>query len=65
MLAVAIAAAAAVLITFVFTTLIHEPASMFTLLGVVALSVALEFAWRRSNTATPAHPRSGTEAMRQ
>jgi amino acid transporter len=46
-LAVAIAASGAVLITFVFTTLIHEPASMFTLLGVVVLSVVLEFGWER------------------
>ena len=52
-LAVAVTASAAVLITFVFTTLIHEPASIVTLLAIVALSVALDFAWKRLRTAAP------------
>jgi amino acid transporter len=46
-LALAIAAAAVVLVTFVFTTLIHEPASIITLLGVFVLSAALDFGWKR------------------
>jgi amino acid transporter len=46
-LALAIAAAAVVLVTFVFTTLIHEPASIITLLGVFVLSTALDFGWKR------------------
>jgi predicted tellurium resistance membrane protein TerC len=46
-LAIAIAAAAVVLVTFVFTTLIHEPASIITLLGVFVLSIALDFGWKR------------------
>src|SRR6185437_550339 len=37
-----------VLVTFVFTTLIHEPASLVTLLVIVALSMALDMAWKRS-----------------
>jgi amino acid transporter len=45
-LVVAIAAAAVVLVTFVFTTLIHEPASIVTLLVILALSVALDFGWK-------------------
>jgi amino acid transporter len=47
-LALAIAAAAVVLITFIFTTLIHEPASILTLAGVLVLSIALDYGWKRS-----------------
>jgi amino acid transporter len=47
-LAVAIAAAGAVLLTFIFTTLIHEPASMVTLLAILLLSVGLDFGWKRT-----------------
>jgi hypothetical protein len=43
-----LAAAAVVLVTFVFTTLIHEPASIFTLPGVLVLSFALDYGWKRS-----------------
>ena len=46
-LALAIGAAAVVLVTFVFTTLIHEPASIITLLGVLVLSIGLDFGWKR------------------
>jgi hypothetical protein len=46
-LALAIGASAVVLVTFVFTTLIHEPASVITLLGVLVLSIALDFGWKR------------------
>jgi hypothetical protein len=31
----------------VFTTLIHEPASMVALLVILVLSVALDFGWKR------------------
>jgi nitrogen fixation/metabolism regulation signal transduction histidine kinase len=41
MLVLAIVAAGAVFVTFVFTTLIHEPASIVTLLAIVALSIGL------------------------
>ena len=40
MLILAIVAAGAVFVTFVFTTLIHEPASIATLAGILLLSVA-------------------------
>ncbi len=46
-LTVAIGAAAVVLLTFVFTTLIHEPASIVTLLAIVALGVGLDLWWKR------------------
>ena len=46
MLILAIVAAGAVFVTFVFTTLIHEPASIVTLLGIVVLSVALDYGWK-------------------
>ena len=49
-LVLAIVAAAAVFVTFVFTTLIHEPASMVTLLGV--LVAASHWTWAGS-TSTP------------
>ena len=46
-LAAAIVAAGVVLLTFVFTTLVHEPASMITLLAILVLSVALDVGWKR------------------
>ena len=46
----AIVAAGAVLVTFVFTTLIHEPASMATLAGILVLGVALDFGWKRKRS---------------
>ena len=54
-LTVAIVAAGGVLLTFIFTTLIHEPASMVTLAAVVALSVAVDFAWKRLRTNRVGH----------
>ncbi|HEX5301716.1 MAG TPA: hypothetical protein VFW50_32475 [Streptosporangiaceae bacterium] len=52
-LILAIVAAGAVLVTFVFTTLIHEPASIVTLLVILALSIGLDYGWKRSH---PSHP---------
>jgi amino acid transporter len=46
MLILAIVAAGAVFVTFVFTTLIHEPASIITLAGILLLSVALDYGWK-------------------
>jgi hypothetical protein len=45
--------AGAVFVTFVFTALIHEPASIATLTGILVLSVALDYGWKRSH---PSHP---------
>ena len=53
MLVLAIVAAGAVFVTFVFTTLIHEPASIATLAGILQLSVALDYGWKRSRPSGP------------
>ena len=53
MLVLAIVAAGAVLVTFVFTTLIHEPASIATLLGILVLSIGLDYGWKRSRPSSP------------
>ena len=45
-LVLAIAAAGAVFVTFVFTTLIHEPASIAALLGILVLRVAQDLGWK-------------------
>ena len=47
-LVIAIAASGVVLVTFVFTTLIHEPASIVTLLAIVLLGIGLDFGWKRT-----------------
>jgi amino acid transporter len=52
-LILAIVAAGAVFVTFVFTTLIHEPASIVTLLVILLLSIGLDYGWKRSR---PSHP---------
>src|SRR5262249_33509025 len=46
-LALAMGAAVVVRVTFVFTALTHEPASIITILGVLVLSIALDFGWKR------------------
>jgi hypothetical protein len=43
---VLLAGVGAVFVTFVFTTLIHEPASIATLAGILVLSVALDYGWK-------------------
>ncbi len=58
-LILAIAAAAAVFVTFVFTTLIHEPASIITLLAIVVLGIGLDYGWKRSHPASPAQVQVG------
>ena len=51
LLALAVGSAGIVLVTFVFTTLIHEPASIVTLVVIVALGVALDFGWKHRRSA--------------
>jgi amino acid transporter len=58
-LILAIVAAAAVFVTFVFTTLIHEPASIVTLLAVLVLSVGLDYGWKRGHPAGPVQVQVG------
>src|SRR5215813_12025702 len=36
------------IITFIFTTLIHEPASIVTLPGVFVLSIGLDYGWKQT-----------------
>ena len=52
-LVLAIAAAGAVFVTFVFTPLIHEPASIITLAGILLLSVALGYGWKHFRDTRP------------
>ncbi len=47
MLWLAIMTAAVVLVSFVFTTLIKEPASIATLAGILALAIGLDRWWKR------------------
>jgi amino acid transporter len=54
-LALALAVTAITLLTFVFTTLIQEPASIVTLAAIVLLSFGLDEAWRRRRAATAKH----------
>jgi amino acid transporter len=43
----AVLAAGAVLVTFVFTDLIHQPASIVTLVGILVVSILLDLGWKR------------------
>jgi amino acid transporter len=45
-LILAIVAAGGVFVTFVFTSLIHEPASVATLLAILLISILLDFGWK-------------------
>ena len=51
MLVLAMVAAGAVFVTFVFTTLMHEPASIATLAGILVLSVTLDNGWKHFRAA--------------
>ena len=51
----------AVLVSFVFTSLVHEPATMWTIAGILGLSVTLDLVWKRSRgplTTAPATERT-------
>jgi amino acid transporter len=65
-LLLALAAVAVTLATFTVTTLIHEPASMITLAGILAASVILDVAWsrRRSRLAGPGSDATTTPSPR-
>jgi amino acid transporter len=47
MLGLGIATTVVVLLAFTFTTLVEEPATAVTLVAILALSVALDLAWKR------------------
>jgi hypothetical protein len=40
-------------------TLIHEPASIITLAGILVLSIALDYGWKRGHTGTPSQIQAG------
>ena len=61
-LTVAIVAAGGVLLTFVLTTLIHEPASMVTLGVILVLSAGLDFGWKRVRSDRTAQVQVGTRS---
>jgi amino acid transporter len=61
-LVAAVASAAIVLATFVFTTLIHEAASMVALLAIVVLSVALDLGWQWARARHAGSPPAGSTA---
>ena len=61
-LTLAIVAAGGVLVTFVFTTLIREPASMVTLVVILVLSVGLDFGWKRVRSDRTAQVQVGTRS---
>ena len=61
-LTVAIVAAGGVLLTFVFTTLIHEPASMVTLGVILVLSTGLDLGWKRVRSDRTAQVQVGTRS---
>jgi hypothetical protein len=50
-----------VLVTFIFTTLIHEPASIVTLVAILVVSAAIDFIWKRNLPATAPAPAAGAE----
>ena len=57
------------LVTFVLTTLIHETASIITLLVILGLSVALDLGWKRTEAgragpAATSAPAAGQPAAR-
>jgi hypothetical protein len=41
------------------TTLIHEPASIVTLAGILVLSVSLDYGWKRCRPSTPVPVQAG------
>jgi hypothetical protein len=49
----------AVFVMFVFTTLIHEPASIITLAGILVLSIGLDYGWKRGHTGAPSQIQVG------
>ena len=55
-LGLALATTSVTLVTFVFTTLIQEPASIATLVLIVAVSIGLDEGWRRRRGRQPDAP---------
>jgi len=58
-LTLAIAAAGAVFLTFLFTDLIHEPAALATMLGILAFSVLIDLGWKHRHAGEAQHVQLG------
>jgi amino acid transporter len=54
LLVLGVASAATVLITFIFTTLVHEPGTMIAIAVITAVSIALDYGWKSRRGAAPA-----------
>jgi amino acid transporter len=52
LLLLAVASSAVVLITFIFTTLVHEPGTIVAIVVITVLSIALDYTWKSSSRAT-------------
>lgn len=59
LLALGLSVIAITLVTFIFTTLVDEPATIVTLLGILALSLGLDLWWSNVRTRKPAAEQSG------
>jgi amino acid transporter len=55
MLGIAILTTAVVFLTFVFTTLVNEPATMTAIVVMLALAVLLDITWKHRRDARPVH----------
>jgi amino acid transporter len=51
LLVLAVASSMIVLITFVFTTLVHEPGTMIAIVVITALSIAIDYGWKQRRPA--------------
>jgi L-asparagine transporter-like permease len=60
LLVLAIASAGVVLLTFVFTTLVQEPASAVTLLAILGISIAVDLVWKSVRSRRVAESGGGT-----
>jgi amino acid transporter len=60
-LVVAVSSTVLVLVAFALTTLVEEPATAFTLVAILALSVVVDLGWKRARAARVDDP-SGTRA---
>jgi amino acid transporter len=54
LLLLAVVSTVVVLVTFIFTTLIHEPATAVALVAIIAVSAATDLAWKRRRPPLPA-----------
>ena len=54
LLTLAILSSAIVLITFIFTTLVHEPGTIIAIAVITAVSIALDYGWKSRRGTAPA-----------